>query len=271
MNRAPIVLAVLLAGPAAAQGPAPAPVPKEFQPVCIPCPMPCAPSTSCPQPARPVAAAPVLVPAPGTFEAAQQVALETSTAGAVIHYTLDGSEPSEASPVYSGPIAVDRDTTVRAVAIAKGAPPSPVTTGRYGIAPPRPAAEPVVAAIAATTHVVVTKEKLELDDKIYFDTGKATIKPVSYSLLDEVSAALKSHEDVRKVRIEGHTDSTGDAGFNRTLSQKRAEAVRAYLTGKGIEAARLEAKGFGPDQPIAPNDTPKGREQNRRVEFRISQ
>jgi OmpA-OmpF porin, OOP family len=126
-------------------------------------------------------------------------------------------------------------------------------------------------AAAAKPRVAVTKEKLELKETIYFDTGEATIKPVSFSLLDEVAGVLKQHGELKRTEIEGHTDSQGDAAFNQQLSQRRAEAVREYLVRKGIDESRLGAKGFGADKPIAPNDTEQGREANRRVEFRISQ
>ena len=105
---------------------------------------------------------------------------------------------------------------------------------------------------------------------IQFDTGKATIKPVSYSLLDDVAQVLKDHPEVKKVRIEGHTDSKGSAKLNTSLSKARAQAVRKYLVDKGVEAPRLEAAGFGPKKPVADNATAEGREKNRRVEFMIT-
>jgi OOP family OmpA-OmpF porin len=73
-----------------------------------------------------------------------------------------------------------------------------------------------------------------------------------------------------QVRIEGHTDSRGSRAYNLRLSQSRADSVRAYLIGKGISSDRLEAKGYGPDQPIDNNKTAAGRERNRRVEFMIT-
>ena len=112
--------------------------------------------------------------------------------------------------------------------------------------------------------------KLELTEKVYFDTGKSTIKPVSYSLLDDVAQVLKDHPEVKKVRIEGHTDSKGSAKLNTSLSKARAQAVRKYLVDKGVEAPRLEAAGFGPKKPVADNATAEGREKNRRVEFMIT-
>lgn len=111
--------------------------------------------------------------------------------------------------------------------------------------------------------------KISLRGAINFDTGKADVHRDSYRILDQVAEVLRSHAEVKKVRIEGHTDSAGSATFNRTLSQRRAAAVVNYLVGRGIDRSRLEAKGYGPEQPIAPNSTPLGRAKNRRVEFTI--
>jgi OmpA-OmpF porin, OOP family len=78
---------------------------------------------------------------------------------------------------------------------------------------------------------------------------------------------LDGHPDLR-LRIEGHTDDTGNPDSNRTLSERRADAVKAFLVAEhGIDEDRLETAGLGPDQPVAPNDTPEGRQQNRRVEL----
>ena len=112
-------------------------------------------------------------------------------------------------------------------------------------------------------------EKIDIPEKVQFEVGKATLKKVSFKVLDHVVRVMNERLGVRKVQIEGHTDATGDAEMNRGLSQRRAEAVMEYLVKKGIAATRLVAKGFGPDKPIAPNETEVGREANRRVEFSI--
>jgi outer membrane protein OmpA-like peptidoglycan-associated protein len=117
--------------------------------------------------------------------------------------------------------------------------------------------------------IQVTEEKIELKQAIYFKTAKAVIMSKSYGLLDEVAAALAAHPSMQ-VRVEGHTDSRGTRAFNLKLSQARAASVRAYLVGKGISSDRMEAKGYGPDQPIDNNRTAAGRERNRRVEFMIT-
>jgi len=117
--------------------------------------------------------------------------------------------------------------------------------------------------------VILRKDRIEILQKVQFDTGAATVLPESFALLDEVAQTIEDHPEIAKVRIEGHTDSTGAAAFNERLSQERAEAVRDHLVKHGVEPERLEAKGFGMSQPIADNDTDEGREKNRRVEFKI--
>jgi outer membrane protein OmpA-like peptidoglycan-associated protein len=115
--------------------------------------------------------------------------------------------------------------------------------------------------------VSLTAQKIEILDKVFFDSGNATIKERSFALLDQVATVMKSHVELTRVRIEGHTDDKADDDKNKALSQERADAVKAYLVGKGVDAARLDAVGFGGAQPAADNATAAGREKNRRVEF----
>lgn len=103
---------------------------------------------------------------------------------------------------------------------------------------------------------------------IEFETGRATIKPVSFPILDDVLALMKERPSVR-IGVYGHTDSKGMPANNLKLSKDRAAAVRNYLQGKGIAATRLESEGFGQTKPIASNDTDDGRSKNRRVEFKL--
>jgi OOP family OmpA-OmpF porin len=119
------------------------------------------------------------------------------------------------------------------------------------------------------SRVVLTASSITIADKVQFQTGSSEILPVSFGLLDEVAKVLTDNPQIEVVQVEGHTDSTGQAAFNRKLSQQRAESVMKYLTGKGVVAKRMVAKGFGPDKPIADNTTDAGKEQNRRVEFNI--
>jgi OOP family OmpA-OmpF porin len=120
------------------------------------------------------------------------------------------------------------------------------------------------------TLVVVTEKKIELKQTVFFDFNKATIKSVSFALLNDVGQALTDNPKI-KVQIEGHTDSVGNDAFNLKLSQQRAESVKAYLVKRGIDASRMDPKGFGENVPIADNRTGAGRGQNRRVEFVITE
>jgi outer membrane protein OmpA-like peptidoglycan-associated protein len=102
---------------------------------------------------------------------------------------------------------------------------------------------------------------------IYFDTGSDRIRPESTPTLKEIAAMLTEHPDL-KLLIEGHTDNVGAATANQTLSEKRAAAVRQVLIDSfGVDADRLTTKGLGATKPVAPNDTPEGRQNNRRVEL----
>lgn len=118
-------------------------------------------------------------------------------------------------------------------------------------------------------RVVVENSQIRINDVIYFDPGKATIQERSFSLLDEIAKVLVEHPEIKKVRVEGHTDSDGNDTANLKLSQARADSVMAYLAQHGVEAARLDAAGFGEMKPIVPNDTPDNKAKNRRVEFII--
>jgi len=117
-------------------------------------------------------------------------------------------------------------------------------------------------------RIVITKTRIELKQKIYFATNKATILPKSFDLLDEVADALVKAPQL-SIRIEGHTDSHGGARYNKRLSTERAQSVKDYLMAKGVEDARMIALGFGEEAPIDTNDNAEGRARNRRVEFHI--
>ncbi len=121
----------------------------------------------------------------------------------------------------------------------------------------------------APRKVEVKQEKIEIAEQVRFHTGKATIDFDSYPLLDEIADVIKSNDQVRLIRIEGHTDSIGRDSLNLQLSQKRAQAVRDYLIARGVDGRRLEALGYGESRPIADNALAEGRAKNRRVEFMI--
>ncbi|WP_304064345.1 OmpA family protein [Pedobacter glucosidilyticus] len=134
------------------------------------------------------------------------------------------------------------------------------------------------AGCPLTTPKQIIREKImvtEVDRKIVdeaiknleFDLGKSTIRSVSYPTLNKVAALLV--EKNFSLKLAGHTDNTGSMELNLRLSKERAEAVKAYLVSQGVNASRIEATGYGPNQPIASNATAAGRQENRRVEFTL--
>ncbi len=121
------------------------------------------------------------------------------------------------------------------------------------------------------TQVELTVEKIEIKGEVYFDTAKAVIKAESFPLLDEVAQVLLDHPEVLRLRIEGHTDSRGDAGYNLQLSKERAASVMTYLTEKGVATERLESEGYGESKPLVRGNNEKAWSKNRRVDFFVAE
>lgn len=138
-----------------------------------------------------------------------------------------------------------------------------VTTAAKIAAPPPPAPEVV-------KHAKVNNGKIEIDEKVQFAVNADTILPASDPLLKDVADTFKEHAEIKKVEIQGHASSEGDAKRNKTLSDLRAKAVMAALVKDGVDASRMTAKGYGSEKPIADNKTEEGKEKNRRVEFLIT-
>lgn len=109
---------------------------------------------------------------------------------------------------------------------------------------------------------------LIMPGNITFAVGKSEIRSDFYSVLNSVSGALKQY-DQTTVRISGYTDSTGPVSLNQRLSEDRANSVRTYLLAQGVGAQRIDAAGFGPNNPIASNASDEGRQANRRVEIKL--
>lgn len=126
-----------------------------------------------------------------------------------------------------------------------------------------------VAFTLKKAKVTVSAVAVELNEQVFFDSGKATIKTESFALLDEVANTLQIYNQIKKLELAGHTDSQGGAASNLTLSQKRVDSVKAYLVEKGVAPSRLVAVGYGLTKPIADNKTAAGRAKNRRVEIQI--
>lgn len=109
---------------------------------------------------------------------------------------------------------------------------------------------------------------VNLPDGVTFDVNSYVIKPAFRNTLDTVAGSLQTYPD-SLIDVYGHTDSTGSDSYNQTLSERRAQAVSNYLTGRGVSSARIRWQGFGETAPIADNTTEQGRALNRRVEIKI--
>jgi OmpA-OmpF porin, OOP family len=137
--------------------------------------------------------------------------------------------------------------------------------------PPPPKVEPVVEAPPPPEPVKaeVKADKIELNEKIQFEFALAELLPQRKTLLEQVVTIMKDHPEIELIRIEGHTDNDASDRYNLKLSNERAASVKTFLASKGVDAKRMESKGFGESKPIADNKTEEGREQNRRVEIHI--
>jgi len=124
--------------------------------------------------------------------------------------------------------------------------------------------------IIRETKVITEEDRKVVKDAISnleFDLGKSTIRSKSYASLNRVAGLLVDKNF--SLKLAGHTDNTGGRELNLRLSKERAESVKAYLVSQGANASRIEATGYGPDQPISTNKTAAGRQENRRVEFTL--
>jgi OOP family OmpA-OmpF porin len=126
--------------------------------------------------------------------------------------------------------------------------------------PPPPPPPPAPAPPAA--------KKLQLSADAYFDFDKSTLKPEGERRIDEFVRPAKDDPKVH-ILVEGHTDSVGSDAYNQRLSERRANAVKTYLTSQGVDAHRIETRGYGESKPIASNKTAEGRAKNRHVDITI--
>ena len=117
--------------------------------------------------------------------------------------------------------------------------------------------------------VAIAPRAIDLHAKVYFEASQANIQQRSFAVLDWVARVMREHPEIPRVEVAAHTDDKGFADQLRLLSQQRAEKVRRYLIDKGVAPERLVARGYGPDRPIDSNAISIGRENNRRVEFKI--
>ncbi|MFC0135157.1 hypothetical protein CR105_25900 [Massilia eurypsychrophila] len=165
--------------------------------------------------------------------------------------------PADAVPGCDLPLCVAPETLVNGKCVA----PAPVV-----MAPP-PAA-PAPAPAPAPAAPVVTSEKVSYSADAFFDFDKSVLKPAGKASLDDLSSKLQGI-NLEVIIAVGHTDSIGTDAYNQKLSIRRAEAVKAYLQAKGIEANRVYTEGKGEKQPVADNKSSAGRAKNRRVEIEV--
>ena len=128
-----------------------------------------------------------------------------------------------------------------------------------------------LTAVAAAAPVTVTKTEIKISKPIFFDAGKPTIKSESRVILDHIAAAMTKDQKIGLVEIGVHTDARGNDEWNLELSQKRADAIHAYLVGKGIDANRLRAKGYGETKPLDKGTSAAAMARNRRTQLVILQ
>jgi OmpA-OmpF porin, OOP family len=105
---------------------------------------------------------------------------------------------------------------------------------------------------------------------VNFQNNSGELSAESKATLDQVASSLKARGDIKSIQVIGHTDSSGAASYNQSLSEKRAKAVAAYLVSQGVDGGILSAKGMGESSPMADNRTAEGRAQNRRVELKLN-
>ncbi len=169
--------------------------------------------------------------------------------GIGVGYRFGGHEQATAALVAPAP--------------APAAPPPPAAVPP----PPPPCHAPAGFKVDADCHII---EQSVIVRAVDFEFNLSQLTDPAKQTLDEVAGALAAQPELQ-VEIQGHTDSIGSVAYNLNLSQRRADAVKAYLVGKGVSASSLTAKGYGKAKPIAGNDSAEGRAENRRVAFEVTQ
>jgi outer membrane protein OmpA-like peptidoglycan-associated protein len=119
--------------------------------------------------------------------------------------------------------------------------------------------------------VNLQRRQIRIRRQINFATDNAEILPTSFPLMNEIADVIIRNPDLTKIEIQGHTDNRGRPEHNMDLSQRRADSVRQWLIEHGVDGGRLEARGYGQDNPLVPNITPANRARNRRVQFMIQE
>jgi OOP family OmpA-OmpF porin len=211
------------------------------------------------KPPEPVPFPPVLPPAPERpqqrTEAAPPAPAETAPK------VVTAPPPPPAQAPQPAPAANQPQSPPQAA-------PAPAPGPKIVAAPPAPPARPPLSPAARACQDSL--ERITSAGHILFATDSATLDPASFDTLDRLAVAAKACPDMR-IAIQGHTDNEGSGEYNQRLSERRAQAVAAYLVKLGADKAQLEAVGFGFTRPAAPNDTPENMARNRRIEFSVRQ
>ncbi len=230
------------------------------------------------------------IPAVDTFRLTLKVILEESV------LDTEGARVAGSKPAVVAVILSDRHgnpesgALVRVTSLQSGRRWEGVTDslGRYVFSLPRSASYNIAAEKNGVTfdtgrHEVGDLDEMEIAiqvslvtsyvevrrlENVYFDFDSATLRPESFASLDDLVEIMKKRPTMT-VELAGHTDARGDAAYNLKLSRARANAVRDYLIAHGIDRNRVTAKGYGELEPVASNDTPEGRQRNRRTELRV--
>jgi outer membrane protein OmpA-like peptidoglycan-associated protein len=202
----------------------------------------------------------------------------------VMRLTVEGEETATfcllmggtALPQANAPACPAPPAPVVVVAPPAAPPSAPPPMVRVVTVAPAPAVVPAPAAKPKAVEVIVSKceERLRVGSDFLFDFDRAEVRPEADVALEEVAQRVSAAR--KRVMVEGHTDAKGSEGYNQTLSERRASAVRLALVERGVSDAHLIIRGFGKSRPIAPNehadgsDDPDGRQKNRRVEVVIN-
>ena len=194
------------------------------------------------------------------------------------YFTRGHSEPAPApAPVVIAPVVAPEPVVVAAPVVEPVLAPS-IELGAFGerVLPgdvrlniPANGIESKLVGFIEDSAQMVDKEVWFDFDRIYFDTGSATLTSQSNEQVTNIATILKAFPNVQ-LKVGGYTDSTGDAAANLTLSQARADSVMNAVALLGIDAARLKAEGYGIQHPIADNASEEGRQKNRRVSVRVT-
>ena len=173
----------------------------------------------------------------------------------------EGSGPIDTGRLPAGTEAQVRPGTYKLVGMAEGYRPA------EGTVEVTVDGQATLVLTMLPAKAAVTADRIDIKESVYFETAKDVIKAESHGLLDEVAQLLVLHPEILMVRIEGHTDSRGNANYNRKLSQARADAVMTYLASKGVEKHRLRSIGYGEDKPLDKRNNQAAWTKNRRVDF----